>query len=76
MSEEFKWVSCSRDSDWNTSLHRHLAGKADQWEFVTTFCGATGSPGAFRGNSTKPECPRCLASTAYMRLSKEVDDDY
>lgn len=59
-TEDLKWVSCSKELDWSTAQHRHLARNPDKDGYVTTLCGATGSPGAFRGNSTKPICRTCV----------------
>ena len=54
-----RWVSCGRDTDWATSRYRHLTHQMRNDMWVTTFCGASGSPGAMRGSSTKPKCPYC-----------------
>lgn len=52
-----RWVSCSRDADWTAAQYRHLITVGA----LTTFCGATGSHAdVWRGNSTKPDCPRCM----------------
>jgi NADH pyrophosphatase NudC (nudix superfamily) len=54
-----RWVSCSQELDWATSRYRHLTHEMRNDRWVTTFCGATGSPGSMRGNSRKPKCPHC-----------------
>lgn len=54
-----RWVSCSREASPQVARYRHLTlDPRDGW--VTTLCGASGTPGALRGDSRKPECPACL----------------
>jgi hypothetical protein len=56
-----RWVSCSREMDYLTSLHRHIVKKGKP----TSACGATAFPiTIWRGNSTKPKCPVCLERAA------------
>lgn len=65
----YRWVSCGRDSSWSVSRFRHLAPpSSDGW--ITTLCGATGTPGAFRADNRKPCCTKCLM--AEVRLTRKV----
>ena len=59
-----RWMSCAQDTDWHTARHRHLVTiSAEPFDkgWVDTLCGATGTPGAFRRNHSKPPCPACCA---------------
>ena len=54
-----RWVSCAKSLSWDAGRYRHLT-QNDPKGWVTTVCGASGTPGSFRGNSTKPACPSCV----------------
>lgn len=67
-----RWVSCGRDVEWSVGRYRHLTYQMDNNKWVTTFCGATGTPGALRTNSRKPKCPVCVeieSATATRRVA-------
>ena len=54
MSDD-RWVSCSRDMSWAVSAYRHRLRTA-----LGTVCGASATHAdIWRGNTTKPDCPRC-----------------
>lgn len=60
MDRPTRWVSCARTVEWSTARYRHLTYQLTNDEWTTTFCGATGTPGALRGDSRKRKCPVCL----------------
>lgn len=55
-------MSCARAVDWHTSRHRHLvATSTSRFDrgWFDTLCGASGTPGSFRANTSKAPCPVC-----------------
>ena len=58
------WVSCSQELSWDVARYRHLMPRAQKGKAGgTTLCGATQATGdEFRGNTSKPACPKCEAA--------------
>lgn len=57
---EMVWVSCSKEADVMTARYRHLIHKGS----YTTACNASANHlSIWRGNSTKPPCPKCSQKT-------------
>lgn len=59
-----RWVTCAAELSWDVARYRHLL---DGPYADTTKCGATASERAvWRGNRSKPDCPRCADHAAKM----------
>lgn len=63
-----RWVSCGKDIEPTVAEFRHLTVNLNDGAWTTTFCGATGSPGALLTNSTKPRCPECTEKASRSTL--------
>lgn len=69
----YKWVSCSRETNYSFSREAHVVRSRDDNGFpgmVTTLCNATGSgEGVWRRDSKKPRCAECAE-----KLARKIKD--